>query len=129
MSKDMLRASIFDGQQPNNAVRVSGEGALLTEMTQVPGSVTTTTDMLGTTSEELLAENAQRLQFQLQNLDATKSIHILLGAGTATTGDLRIGPGQMYSLPPGVVFTGAIQAIGSDTEVDYVLVVFNKPAS
>jgi hypothetical protein len=77
------------------------------------GAVTTTTATVSdTASAPLVAANNDRRQIDIQNLSGTRAVHLLFaGSGSATTSHFRLDPGARYSFPPGVGYTGAIQAI------------------
>lgn len=83
-----------------------------------------TSGTVGTTSAELLAEDAGRITFQVMNLDAAQSVHLSLGADAATTDHLRVDPGQTWTLPGGVRFTGAVQAIATAADVKVAVLAF-----
>jgi hypothetical protein len=134
MAPEFVRAAIFDGAKPNNPVQVSNEGRLATDgKAEVTlGEAAATTDsgnLLGTSSTELLAEDADRYQVLFQNLDSTNSVHLHFGDDDATTDDLRVGPGASFTFPPGIAYKGALRAIASAADTSYVLVSFGKPAS
>lgn len=115
--------------------KVASDGSLHTKITSLPepvetevtslptpvetspfesSSVTTTTTNASTTSAELVGSNASRRQIDIQNLDSTNAVHLLFAnSGTATTSHFRLGPGERYSFPPGVVWVGAIRFVAS----------------
>lgn len=76
------------------------------------GAVTTATATVDVTSAELVDANGARRQIDIQNLSGTRAVHLLFaGSGNATTSHFRLDPGARYSFPPGIGYTGAIQAI------------------
>jgi hypothetical protein len=66
-----------------------------------------------------------RRQIQVQNLDASNPVHIRLAAASATTADLRVDPGQVYTFPPGVSYTGAVVGRAVGASVVVIVVEFN----
>jgi hypothetical protein len=106
--------AIEDGTGTASAVRVNGDNNLGVESRYGRVSVTTGGTDVGTTSTSILAAATGRLGLTLQNLDGSSAIHFRLGGGTCTlTDDLRLGPYESYSLPPGVAFEGAVTAIAT----------------
>jgi hypothetical protein len=125
---DFVKAALFDGQDPNTNAQVTEAGALKTEpLNEV--SISTTKNALTTTSTQIADVDPTRIQIQLQNLDDTNSIHIAFvpSPGDADTDDFRIGPGESYSFPPGWTYTGEIQAIATEADTPYVLLVYQRP--
>jgi hypothetical protein len=137
---EMLKVALFNGSEPNKTVNVTDTGSLQADVSgstvDASGSavdstiapsvadVETVQEMAGTTSAEMAAADATRSQIVLQNLDGANSIHINLGEDAATTDDLRIPPGGSFSFPVGMAYQGAIQAIATDVDTKYVLVIF-----
>ena len=120
--------SLEDGTGEARAARVTTDNNLGAEARYGRTEVETETETVGTSSVEVLGADDTRLQFTLQNLSDTDFVHVRLGPSTtaATTNDLRIDPGQMYSLPPGVAYTGAVQAIATAANTKLVVVRFNS---
>jgi hypothetical protein len=120
--------SLEDGTGEARAARVSTDNNLGAEARYGRTEVETETETVGTSSVEVLGADDARLQFTLQNLSDTDFVHVRLGPSTtaATTNDLRIDPGQMYSLPPGVAYTGAVQAIATAANTKLVVVRYNS---
>jgi hypothetical protein len=91
------------------------------------GSVTTTRPTVGTASSQIVASNGSRRQIDIQNLDATNAIFILLAdSGSAATTHFRIGPRERFSFPSGVTYTGAIRAISENAAVAAVVHEYNR---
>ena len=95
-------------------VKVSSVDAPVETSPEQVAVVTTTLTSAATTSAQLVGPNPDRRQIDIQNLDAANAVHIRLSdASAATTGCLRIAPGERYSFPPGVCYTGHINAISA----------------
>ena len=120
--------SLESGTGESLAAKVTRDNNLGAEARYGRTTVTTATETVGTSSVEVLAADDARLQFTLQNLSDTDFIHVRLGpnSAAATTNDLRIDPGQMYSLPPGVAYTGAVQAIATAANTKLVVVQYKS---
>jgi hypothetical protein len=104
--------AIEDGTGSAVAARVSGDNNLGVESRYGRVTVATGAVDVGTSSTSVVTSTAGRLGLTLQNLDDVNAVHFRLGGGTATVADdLRLGPHESYSLPPGVAFEGAVTAI------------------
>lgn len=132
---EFAKVSLFDGAEPNRTVGVRADGSLQADVTgsavestiaPAVSDVETTRDTLGTTSETIAAADDDRAQIVLQNLDTDGVIHALLGPGSATNDDLMIPPGGSFSFPVGMVYRGAIQAIATEADTPYVLIVYRR---
>lgn len=98
----------------NLQVKVSAVESTVETTPEQVGTVTTTLTNAATSSAQLVAANASRRQIDIQNLDGANAIHIRLSdASAATTSCLRIGPGERYTFPPGVSYTGIIKFISA----------------
>lgn len=103
--------SLEDGTGNALSARVNADNNLGTEARFGRTSTVMGDDTVTTTSQELIAIRAGRLTFTIQNLDDAIAIYFHVGSGIATTSSLRLGPGQMYSPPPGVAFEGPLSFI------------------
>lgn len=105
--------SLEDGTGNALSARVNADNNLGAEARYGRTTVYADNGTTQATSQVLIAARTGRLTLTLQNLDDTGAVHFLVGGGTATTEDLMLGPGQMYSLPPGVAFEGAVSFISA----------------
>lgn len=117
-----------DGSSQTAFVREGSLQTLVENVVEAKGVATSaitrkdeTFDSSGTT---LVAANSARTQIQIQNLDASENIYIRLKDEAASTTDLRIGPGETYSFPPGAVYTGVIRATTDSGSATAVVVEF-----
>ena len=118
--------------------RVSPDGSLHVQVQAMPaapvettpvaiadGSVTTTTPTVNDTSGTLVGANLSRRQLVIQNRDPTNPIYILLASsGPAVIAHYRLGPGESWSSPCGVNYTGAVQARTSTGTAPTVVMEF-----
>jgi hypothetical protein len=103
--------SIEDGTGNALSTRVNADNNLGTEARFGRTSVVTGDATVTTSSVAIISQRAGRLTLTIQNLDDLIAIYFHLGSGIATTNDLRLDPGQMYSLPPGVAFEGPVSFV------------------
>lgn len=68
---------------------------------------------IGTTSQTLLAANANRKQIELFNQHSSQPIFFFLGSPATLTNGRMLDPGEKYEFPRGLVYTGIITAISS----------------
>jgi len=108
--RDSRVVSLEDGTGGATGARVTSGNNLGVDARYGDTVVVASSVDLSTTSAQVLGAEAGRLSFTLQNLDSVDSVHFRLGGGTATTSDLRLDPGQMFSLPSGVAFDGIVTA-------------------
>jgi len=101
------------------ATKVDKHGAF--SVTQSPAVIYTTRVEVSTSSTLLLAARAERMAMEIQNLDATNALHIVLGDETATANDLRIGPREKWSCS-WPTYTGIVRAIGVGGSVQVVAI-------
>lgn len=132
---EMLKVALFDGAQPNNTVKVKSGGSLQADVSgssvdatigPATADVETTRSTLGTTSAEIADTDPDRTQILLQNLDGVNSIHVRFDGTSATIDDMRLSPGGTFSFPVGVVYTGKINAVATDVDTKYVLIVYRR---
>jgi hypothetical protein len=103
--------ALEDGTGNALAARVNADNNVGTEARFGRTSVVSGSDTADTTSQVFISERAGRLTFTLQNLDDATPVHFRMGTGSATTGDLRLDPGQSYSPPPGIAFEGPVSCV------------------
>ena len=95
-----------------------------------PGEATTvvTQDTADLNPKQVLGTTTDRITFTIQNLAAADTVHVRLGTGNATTGDLRLDPGAMYTVPSGVAFTGPVSVIATADDTPIVIVEYKHAA-
>jgi hypothetical protein len=116
--------TLEDGVGGTQAARVTAKNDLGVETR--PGEVTTviTQDTADLSANTVLNTTAERIQLTIQNLDSTNQVHVRLGTGDATTGDLRLDPGAMYTTPGGVAYTGPVSVIATANDTPIVIVEY-----
>lgn len=116
--------SIEDGTGGAYGARVNGENNMGVEARHGRTDIAKTFVQVGTTSQQVVAAEDKRLQVTLQNLHDVNSLFLNLGSAATANQDLKLPPGAMYSLPPGVAFTGAIHAVASAADTGVVVVEY-----
>lgn len=128
----MSNVVIESGAGTGQTVNLGSDGSVPTAVTNTvdtrpaQGGVTRTEVSVATTGSPLVSANSSRRQVQIQNLDGANAVHVRLASGTATVADLRIDPGQTYSFPPGVSYTGDISGKAVGAAVAVIVVEFNE---
>jgi len=128
----MANVVLESGDGTGQTVKVAADGSVPTAVTNTvdtrpaAGGVTRTEVSVATTGSALVSTNADRHQIQIQNLDGANPVHIRLAGGSAAVTDLRIDPGQIYSFPPGVSYTGDITGKAVGAAVAVIVVEFNE---
>lgn len=121
----MSNVVVESGDGSGFAAKVTSDGSVSAAVTNTvdtlpaQGSVSKTEVSVATTGTQIVGANTSRRQIQIQNLDAANPVHIRLDSSPAAVTDLRIDPGQTYSFPPGVGYTGDItgKAVGAAVQV------------
>jgi len=113
--------TITDGGGQGYSGEVFKHGGV--SVAQSPAVIYTTRVEISTTSTLLVAARAERMAIEIQNLDATNALHVVLGDATATSNDLRIGPREKWSCkwPP---YTGLVCAIAVAAAVQVVVIEY-----
>lgn len=116
--------ALEDGTGSAYGARVSGDNNLGVEARHGRNSTATTTTNVGTTSTEVVGTTAGRIQATIQNTHDANDLFLRFGTDVATDADLRLGPGEMYSFPPGAAYEGPIQARGSAAATGIVVIEY-----
>ena len=136
----MSNVVVESGDGTGFVAKVASDGSIAATVTNTVGAaVTNTVDTLpaqgsvsktevnvATTGTQIVGPNTSRRQIQIQNLDAANPVHIRLDASGAAVTDLRIDPGQTYSFPPGVSYTGEIRGKAVGAAVQVIAVEFEE---
>lgn len=134
----MSIVAVESGDGTGFAARVTSAGHILAEIANTPtvalaepieveapqATLTSTLVTINSGTVQTVVSRTGRRQVLVQNLSGANVLHLRLAASDPTTADLRIDPGEKWSLPCGVAYEGEFRILAQGGNIATVIYEF-----